>query len=114
MTVTCWVAVALLPDVSTAVQVTVVIPSGKVAGASFVTFAMATSSLAVAIPMATVLAVLVPGSVLTATSGGPVIVGGVVSTTVNMAHVFVVRHDRPPKEMTMVVLPGARAVARPF
>ena len=43
-TETVWVAVAEFPDESVAVHVTMVSPSGKVSGASFVTDAISTRS----------------------------------------------------------------------
>jgi hypothetical protein len=80
VTVTVWMAVALLPAASTAVQVTVVTPNAKGAGASFVTVtAPGHASTAVGVPRTGV------SSTVTVTSGGGVKTGGVRSTTVTFA-----------------------------
>src|ERR1700758_1311686 len=78
MTVTVWSQVAVLPLVSTAVQCTVVVPCGKVAGASLVTVNSPQLSLvAKGTPRRTPLAVHRPGSVCTSVRlAGQVIVGG--------------------------------------
>ena len=77
MTVTIWVAVAVLPLVSVAVQVTVVAPSGNVAGASLATVT-GKKSLAKAMPGSTATGT----SETTSMSGGAAMAGGVVSCTV--------------------------------
>ena len=74
-TVTVCVQVAVLPDPSVTVQVTVVLPSGKVAGASLVTEATLQLSFVVGDPRATPLAVQRPLSALTLTVAGQEIVG---------------------------------------
>ena len=77
-TVTFWVAVAELPAASVAVQVTVVVPIGKpCAGASLLMAGLGSvSSVAVAVPKATVVNVPVASAV---TGPGTEITGGVVS-----------------------------------
>jgi hypothetical protein len=67
------------PTVSVTVHVTVVFPSGKVAGALFVTDATKQLSAVIGEPRATPLAVHRPASEFTTTSAGQVIVGGVTS-----------------------------------
>src|SRR5438094_7291864 len=80
-TVTCCMAVAMLPAGSVAVHVTDVVPSGKMAGALFVTLTVPELSEAVAVPSPGD-AAQVPDEVVTATSAGAVIVGGIVSAPV--------------------------------
>ena len=79
--VTICVAVAVLPEPSTTVQVTVVAPSGNVAGASFVTLAIEQLSAVTGVPSATFTAKH-PLFVGTVTAAGAVIVGTVTSVTV--------------------------------
>ena len=74
-TVTFWVAVDTLPLASVAVHVTVVVPSGNVAGASEVTVT-GKMSVAVAVPIATVLNTPLASAV---TLAGTVSTGAVVS-----------------------------------
>ena len=81
ITVTVCVQVLELPFTSVTVQVTVVLPDGKAEGASFVTFATAQLSAVVGVPSATPVALQLPGSVLTLTDAGHVIVGSSLSTT---------------------------------
>jgi len=80
-TVTCCMAVAVLPAGSVAVHVTDVVPSGKMAGALYVTLTVPELSEAVAVPSGGD-APQVPDEVVTATSAGAVIVGGIVSAPV--------------------------------
>src|SRR5437867_6734318 len=80
-TVTCCMAVAVLPAGSVAVHVTDVVPSGKMAGALFVTVTVPELSEAVAVPSPGD-AAQVPDEVVTATSAGAVIVGGIASASV--------------------------------
>ena len=80
ITVTRCTAVALLPCTSNADQVTVVIPSGKVAGALLLTDAIAQLSEATALPRTTGVAEQ-DGPAGTVTSGGGVMDGGVLSVT---------------------------------
>src|SRR5690606_32917702 len=70
LTVTSWVAVFVLSALSVTVQVTVVIPSGKLAGASLVTSLTPHLSLVVARPRFTFEAVHSSGSVSTETFAG--------------------------------------------
>src|SRR5436309_1577083 len=83
-TATCCCAVAVLPCASVAVQVTVVVPMGKLAGASFVTATPVQLSLATGDPSET------GASHSALTSGGAVIDGGCVSFTVTLK-----LHDEP-------------------
>jgi hypothetical protein len=76
------VSVAWFPLRSVTVQVTVVAPTGKAAGASFVTDATPQLSAEVAVPSATPLAEHEPLSALTVTSPGAVIVGGIAGLSV--------------------------------
>src|SRR5690606_41075659 len=73
-TVTVWVAVAVKPALSVTVQVTVVLPSGKVSGESLLTEAMPQLSAVSGVPRATPVASH-PESALTVTASGAVIVG---------------------------------------
>ena len=84
VTVTICVALAVLPDPSVTVQVTVVLPSGNVAGALLVTLATEQLSAVVAVPRATPDAVHIPASELTLTAAGAVIVGFWLSVTVTI------------------------------
>jgi hypothetical protein len=86
-TVTTCVAVAVLPDPSVTVQVTVVAPNGKLAGASFVVEATLQLSPVVGVPRVTFARAVVhtPASTLTLTAAGAVMVGSMLSTTVIVA-----------------------------
>ena len=74
-TVTVCVHVAVLADPSVTVQVTVVTPSGKVAGASFVTEATEQLSAVIGFPSATEVAEHDPALANTATGAAQVMVG---------------------------------------
>ena len=74
VTVTICVSLAVLPEASVTIHVTVVLPSEKFAGASLVTVYEQLSA-AVALPKATPEAVQMPKSVETDTSAGAVMVG---------------------------------------
>src|SRR5688500_19784968 len=80
-TFTVCAAVAVLPLASVTVHVTVVVPSGKTDGASFVTL-NAQLSLACGVPNATFEAEQAVASVPTVTAGGAAMVGSVLSATV--------------------------------
>jgi hypothetical protein len=67
--------VAVFPFTSEAVQIIVVVPTGNVAGASFVTVAIPQLSVAVAIPIFTVLLEHKPGSVPAMIKPGQLIIG---------------------------------------
>ena len=97
---TVWVAVAVLPAASLAVQVTVVTPIGKVAGALFVTVTVpGQRSVAVAVPMLGV----VPSTAVTG-PGTDVNVGGVWSWTVTCpVHVAVSLVEEVTVSVTVVV-----------
>jgi hypothetical protein len=82
VTVTNCVHVSALPEASVAVQVTVVGPIGKAAGALLLTTGLAVQlSLAVTVPRFTPVAVQ-PLFVITETAGGHVMVGLTLSVTV--------------------------------
>ena len=82
-TVTTCVAVAVLPDPSVTVQVTVVAPNGKLVGASLVVEATLQLSAVVGVPRVTFARAVahVPASTLTLTAAGAVIVGSSLSVT---------------------------------
>ena len=85
VTTTVWTQVAALPPASCAVQVTRLVPTGKLAGASFV---MVTAppqlSVATGVPRETLVAPHKPGEATTVTRAGQEIVGGVVSIAQSM------------------------------
>ena len=64
LTVTVWVQVAVLPDASVAVHVTVVVPTGKHDGASLVMVAMLQLSLAAGTPAPTCIAAIASAGAL--------------------------------------------------
>ena len=80
-TVTTCVAVAVKPDASVTVQVTVVFPSGKATGALFVTLATEQLSAVTGVPKVTPVAVQAV-FVFTVIAAGATIVGGTLSVTV--------------------------------
>ena len=77
-------AVAVFPEPSVTVQVTVVSPNGKAAGALFVTLATEQLSAVVGVPRATLVAVQAV-FVVAFTVAGAVIVGLTLSVTVTVA-----------------------------
>ena len=83
VTVTVWVQVLLFPAASTTVQVTVVTPIGKVAGALFVTNATAQLSDVTGDPRATV-AKQSPASVVAVMFDGQAMLGASLSDTVTV------------------------------
>jgi hypothetical protein len=87
VTVTSCVQLAVFPETSVAVQVTVVVPIVNTAGASLVIIKSAPDeqlSAAVGVPKATAVAVHTPASAATLTLAGQVIVGFSVSLTVTL------------------------------
>src|SRR5215831_11015919 len=85
ITVTVCVAVVELPEPSVAVQVMVVVPTGKVFPDGERLTDTEQLSLAVAVPGSTTVSqVVAPGPVYAVTFAGGVMVGGVLSTTVNV------------------------------
>ena len=84
VTVTNCVAVAVFPEPSTTVHVTVVVPNANTAGASLLTLATEQLSAVTALPNTTAVAVQAV-SVVTLTAAGAVIVGKVASLTVTVA-----------------------------
>lgn len=81
VTVTVCVQVAVLPALSVTVQVTVVVPNGKLDGASLVTLATIQLSEVTGVPKATEVAEHEPASVLTVILEGQVMTGFSVSVT---------------------------------
>ena len=77
VTITNWSQVSVLPEASSAVQVTIVVPIGNIAGALLVRDVTRQSSFAVAVPMSTFDALHNPLSVETFFVGGQLIIGGV-------------------------------------
>ena len=75
ITVTVCVHVAVFPEPSTTVQVTVVAPNGKASGASFVVEAIEQLSFVAGVPNKTPVAVHVPRSAAIVIAVGQVIVG---------------------------------------
>ena len=84
VTVTSWVQVAVSPELSVTVQVTVVAPIGNVAGALLVTEATPQLSAVTGVPSKTPLAVQSPASVFTFTAAGHEIVGFSLSVTITL------------------------------
>ena len=76
----------MFPLPSVTVQVTVVLPSGKLEGASFVTLATVQLSAVVGVPRVTFVSAVaqVPASTFTVTFAGAVIVGFSASNTVTV------------------------------
>jgi len=81
----------VLPAASTTVQVTVVVPTGKVAGASLETVATEQLSAAVGVPNETFVAEQVPASTEAATAAGAVIVGNCRSLIVTVKEAVAVK-----------------------
>ena len=81
-TVTVCTAVAVFPNPSVTVHVTVVVPTGKKDGASFVMEATKQLSEVTGVPITTPLALQVPASATVLILAGAVIVGFVLSKTV--------------------------------
>jgi hypothetical protein len=110
-TVTVWVHVLVLPALSTTVQVTVVTPIGKVAGALFVTDATAQLSDVTGDPRATV-AKQEPRSVVAVMFEGQAIVGIWLSDTVTVwVHVLVLPAASTTVQVTVVTPIGKVAGA---
>jgi hypothetical protein len=84
VTVTSWVQVAVLPEPSVTVQVTVVVPSRKVKGALLVIVDTEQLSLVTGVPRFTPVAPHDPASAVTETVAGQLIVGFCVSFTITV------------------------------
>ena len=82
-TVTVWLQVAVKPELSVTVQITVVVPSGKAVGALLVTEATPQLSFVTGTPRFTEVAEH-PEFVKTETAAGQVMVGGTLSETVTV------------------------------
>ena len=81
--VTVWVAVVLFPEPSVTVQVTVVLPKGKVVGALLVTEATEQLSAVIGVPRTTPIAVQAE-FVVAVTFDGAVMLGLIVSSTITV------------------------------
>ena len=101
-------AVAVLPDPSVTVQVTVVLPNGKVAGASLVTEATEQLSEVVGVPNETPVAVQ-PELVLADTAAGAMMLGFTLSITVTTCVAVAVLPDPSVTVQVTVVLPSGNA-----
>src|SRR2546425_254741 len=100
--------VLLLPWTSTTVQVTALVPTGKLAGALLVTVATAQLSAVAGAPSTTPLALHRPVSAFTVTGPGQVMLGASVSRTLtDWVQVLLL----PPKSVTvqvMIVVPTTK------
>ena len=112
-TVTTCVHVIVLLAPSVAVQVTVVLPIGKLAGASLVIVGVAQLSVPVAVPIDAV-DVHCPKSVFIVTAPGHVIAGASASTTVTVNEQVVVPNPLVALNVLVVVPTGKAApLAKP-
>ena len=109
VTVTNWVAVAVLPDPSVTVQVTVVVPNGNAAGALLVTEATEQLSLVVGVPNETPVAVQ-PEFVVTFLAAGAVMVGFTLSVTVTVWEAVAVLPLPSVTVQVTVVVPNGNTV----
>jgi hypothetical protein len=114
VTVTSCVAVAVLPDPSVTVHVTVVAPRGNVAGASFIVVATEQLSAVVGVPSATPEAVQIPASALTETADGAVIVGFWLSVTVTICVAVAVFPEPSVTVQVTVVAPNGKLAGALF
>jgi hypothetical protein len=105
LTVTVCVAVAVLPELSVTVQITVVTPSGNVAGALLVTIVIVQLSVAVGAPNATLKAAHELFA-LTNTLAGAVTAGACVSVTVTVCVAVVVFPALSVTVQVTVVVPS--------
>jgi hypothetical protein len=101
--VTLNVPVAVLPDVSVAVQVTVVVPYAKAVPEAGVQTVDLMPTLSVAVGANVTTAVEDPGGALTLMSAGIVMTGGSVSRTVTLNDVFVAPFVLVAVHVTLVV-----------
>jgi hypothetical protein len=84
LTITVWGQVVLFPELSVTVQVTVLVPTGKSAGALLVIVTAPQLSATVGAPSVTFVAPHRPGEATTVTSAGQEILGGWVSLTITV------------------------------
>src|SRR3989442_13517862 len=97
---------------SVTIQVTVVVPAGKCAGASLLTVATPQLSEVTGAPSATPEAEHTPASALTVMAAGQVIVGGSLSTTVTVCwQVLLLPFTSVAVQVTTVVPTGKSAGA---
>jgi hypothetical protein len=108
VTVTTCVAVAVFPDPSVTVHVTVVLPNGKAVGALLVTEATEQLSLVVGVPNETPVAVH-PVFVFADTAAGAVMAGFTLSLTVTTCVAVAVFPDPSVTVQVTVVLPNGNA-----
>jgi hypothetical protein len=113
-TVTVCEHVAVFPDPSVTVHVTVVAPNGKIAGALFVTDATEQLSDVVGAPRATPLAVHNPASAETVTFAGQLIVGNCVSLTVTVCVQVAVNPAPSVTVHVTVVIPSGNVTGALF
>src|SRR5271166_3517653 len=112
LTITNCAQVALLPCVSLTVQITVLVPTGKNAGALLVTVTDPQLSATVGVPSATLVAPHSPGEVTTVTRAGQEIVGGWLSLTMtSCAQVALLPCVSLTVQITVLVPTGKRAGA---
>src|SRR5256712_6192877 len=100
-------ALAVLPEPSVAVQVTIVLPSRKSAGALLVTDLIIPLSVTVALPSGTTLSVVEEAS--KTTSFGGVICGGVVSIRFTICLALAVLPEPSVAVQVTVVLPSRKS-----
>src|SRR5258708_4884548 len=99
--------VAVLPCESVAVQMTVLVPTGKSAGALLVTVAAPHTSETIGTPRVTLVAPHRPGEATTVNSAGHVIEGGWLSVTItSCGHVAVLPCESVAVQMTVLVPTG--------
>ena len=104
--------VAVLPEASATVQVTVVVPKGKLVGASLITLLTEQLSVVTGVPKLTAVAVHEPRSVFTLTFDGHMMVGFWLSVTVTFCvQVAVLPEPSVTVQVTTVVPPGKAAGA---
>jgi hypothetical protein len=114
LTVTICSQVALLPEPSVTVQVTVVLPKEKVAGALFEMFDTVQLSVVIGVPKNTPLAVQVPASELTVTAVGQLIVGSSRSFTVTICSQVALLPEPSVTVQVTVVLPKGKIAGALF
>src|SRR5574343_610706 len=113
VTVTNCVAVFTLPDASTIVQVTIVVPNGNAVGALLLTLATEQLSAVTGVPKATPVAAQ-PELAIVFTAAGAVIVGKVVSITVTNCVAVVIFPDASTTVHVTVVTPNGKAAGASF
>src|SRR5260370_6152109 len=113
VTITSCGQVAVLPCESVAVQITVLVPRGNIAGALLVRVTAPQLSVAVGVPSVTLVAPHRPGEATTVTRAGQAIEGGWVSVTITSSgHAAVLPCKSVAGQITVLVPTGniARAL----